>query len=80
MKTSVSNLHTVFGPVSFSVQVDAAGKNAILEIEKLNSNDCKAIQVKYGNWGIHDKAIVLDPSRPHKITIPLKQYNHRNKK
>ncbi len=74
MRTALKDIATPFGKLTFTLQVDASGKTAILEVDRLTDRSCKGIFVHLGDWGVvQDKNVVyLNPKKQHKLTIRLK--------
>lgn len=74
MTTSLKDIATPFGKVTFTLQVDASGKEASLNIEKLSDKSCTAIYVHTANWGDSNGSnlVKLDPSKANSLTIKLK--------
>ncbi|MCG2462367.1 hypothetical protein K8352_16520 [Flavobacteriaceae bacterium F89] len=75
METSLKNIATPFGKLSFSLKVNTSGKSALLNIDALTDKSCDKIVVHTRGWstGTVDKTIELIPSKKHTITINLDQ-------
>ncbi len=75
MRTALKDISTPFGKVTFTLQVDASGKTAALEIDPLTDESCKGIFVHLGDWGtVEDENMVrLDATKRHELTIRLKE-------
>lgn len=73
MATSLKNISTPFGQLTFILQVDATGQTATLDIAALPEPTCAAIYVHLGNWGLHNKTNLskLDPHQQHRLRIQL---------
>lgn len=73
MKTSMKDIATPFGKLSFTLQVDSSGKTANLNIDKLSDSSCKGIFVHLGEWGksTGENLVKLDAKKSNNITIEL---------
>ncbi len=73
MKTALHEITTPFGPVSFTLQVDASGKTADLRIEPLPDAACRAVVVHLAEWGDAKggKTLRLDPCKDNRVSIRL---------
>lgn len=73
MKTSMKDIATPFGKLSFTLEVDRSGKTANLNIDKLSDSSCKGIFIHLGNWGQSDgKDLVrLDAKKANNIVITM---------
>jgi len=74
MRTALKDIATPFGKLSFKLQVDASGRTAVLEVDKLSDASCKGVYVHLGDWGIVDNTntVRLDPKKQHLLTIQIK--------
>ncbi len=74
MRTALKDIATPFGKLSFTLQVDASGKTATLEVDRLTDESCKGIFVHLGDWGVaqNTNIVSLDAKKQHKLTIKLK--------
>lgn len=74
MVTSLDQIATPFGKLTFSLKVNQSGDAAQLEIDKLSDPSCKKIVVHLNNWSSqpNNKLIELDPSKPHSLKIDMK--------
>jgi hypothetical protein len=73
MRTAMKDIATPFGKLSFSLQVDASGKTAALEVNKLTDPSCKGVYVHLGDWGVVQgtNIVRLDAKKQNAITIQL---------
>jgi len=73
MRTALKDINTPFGKLSFSLQIDASGKTALLEVDKLSDASCKGVFVHLGDWGISQETNIvrLDAKKQNKITIQI---------
>lgn len=76
MKTSVKNMATPFGKLSFTFQVNAQGSEAALTVEALSEPSCKGVYVHLGDWGAADGAsdslLKLNAKKSAAIAISIK--------
>lgn len=74
MVTSLKDVATPFGKLSFTLQVDKMGKNAVLNVCKLTDTSCKGIYVHLGNWGTSKESnlVKLDASKTNTLMIKMK--------
>ncbi|RIJ50828.1 hypothetical protein D1614_02590 [Maribellus luteus] len=75
METSLKDIATPFGKLSFNLKVDEDGKSAMLKIEPLSDPSCDKIVVHQKGWALDGEAsiIELDPSKKQSIKIEIKQ-------
>jgi predicted alpha-1,2-mannosidase len=75
MKTSLKDIATPFGKLSFTLQVDESGNSASLNINPLSDPSCKGIFVHLGEWGTSDETnlVKLDAKKGCNLTIELIQ-------
>jgi hypothetical protein len=73
MKTSLKDISTPFGKLSFDLEVNKDGKTATLTIDKLSDTSCSGIFVHLGNWGKYqnNNHIKLDSRKQNNIIIEL---------
>jgi hypothetical protein len=73
MKTALNGIATPFGKLTFTLQVDAQGGTASLDIERLPDTSCKGLFVHLGEWGTANRTnpVKLDPGKPNRLTIKL---------
>ena len=73
MKTNLNDISTLFGKLSFTLQVNNDGKTAELEIDKLTDSSCTGIFVHLGDWGNckGEKLLKLDARKQNKLIIEL---------
>jgi hypothetical protein len=73
METSLENVATPFGALTFNLKVNAPGTSALLTIKPLSDPSCNKIVVHRKNWALPDdtKKIELDPSKSHSIVIDI---------
>ncbi len=74
METSLKDIATPFGKLSFTLKVDDSGKSAMLEIQPLTDPSCDKIVIHQKGWALKDKTsiIELDPSKNHSIKIDIR--------
>lgn len=74
MVTSLKEVATPFGKLTFSLKVDNSGKEAILEIDKISDSSCKKIVIHKSGWALIDESsiIELDPAKNHNIKISIR--------
>lgn len=75
METSLKQVATPFGALTFKLKVDELGKSALLNIEPLSDPSCNKIVVHQKRWALPDetKEIELDPSKSHSLLIDIKE-------
>ncbi len=75
METSLKDVATPFGALTFTLKVDASGRSALLEIEPLADPSCNKIVVHQKGWPLPDETreIELDPSKKQDIMIEIKE-------
>jgi hypothetical protein len=76
MKTELKDIATPFGKLSFTLQVDKTGKEAMLTVKKLSDLSCKGIFVHLGDWGKNvngDNTVKLGPSKDGTVQIKIVQ-------
>lgn len=73
MKTSIKDIATPFGKLSFTLQMDNTGKTATMNIDKLSDSSCKGIFVHLGNWGQSEgkDLVKLDAKKANNIVITI---------
>jgi hypothetical protein len=73
MITSLNQIATPFGKLTFTLKVNDSGEVAQLEIDKLSDLSCKRIVVHLENWSNQSgkSLIELDPFKPHSLKINL---------
>jgi hypothetical protein len=73
MKTSLKEIATPFGKLTFTLQVDAQGKTASLDINPLSDPSCKGIFVHLGEWGTSNgtNLVKLDAKKGSNLPIKL---------
>ncbi|KAA8483146.1 hypothetical protein BDE36_3732 [Arcticibacter tournemirensis] len=73
MKTSLKEIATPFGLLSFTIQVDAEGKSAVLNVSKLSDKACRAMYVHLGKWGKkgQNSLVRLSPDKDNHLIIDL---------
>ncbi|MDR1454050.1 MAG: hypothetical protein LBJ01_00185 [Tannerella sp.] len=73
MKTSLKDIATPFGKLSFVFQVNAQGTEASLVVDPLSDPSCKGIYVHLGDWGTMSGAslLKLDAKKSNTVTIQL---------
>ncbi|MDR1865009.1 MAG: hypothetical protein LBR08_05485 [Bacteroidales bacterium] len=81
MKTSLKEIATPFGKLSFILQVNAQGTEAVLTVDALSDPLCRGVYVHLGDWGTATGAsntsgdaslLKLDAKKQHTLTITLK--------
>lgn len=75
MKTSLRNIATPFGELTFDLEVDPNGDFAVLKIDPLSDKSCKKMIVHTTGWGNVDgkSTINLNPFRCNQLKIRLKR-------
>lgn len=75
MHTSLREVATPFGKLTFELKVGEDGKWADMSIESLTDRSCKSLIVHTGNWGAMEgkNRISLTPSKANQIRIEMKQ-------
>jgi hypothetical protein len=75
MKTSMKDIATPFGKLSFIFEVNAQGTEATLTVDPLSDPSCKGIFVHLGDWGTADGAnasvLKADAKKSNSILIKL---------
>ena len=73
MTTSLNQIATPFGKLTFTLKVNESGDAAQLEIDKLSDPSCKKIVVHLANWAgpVAKNVIELDPLKAHSLKINL---------
>ncbi len=73
MITELKSIATPFGPLTLRLQITKDGHTAELQVAPLKDRSCRTIVVHLGGWASTDRNLTyeLDPSKPHKIRIPL---------
>lgn len=74
METTLKEIASPFGPLSFDLKIDNTGKTANLRISKLTDQSCKGIYVHLGDWAVYKgmSVVKLDSNKDNNITIYLK--------
>lgn len=74
METSLNNICTPFGKLTFNLKINSSGKSAILKIQPLSDSQCHKIIIHKKTWVNKEKEgiIELDPSKTHTIKINIK--------
>ncbi|WP_165021650.1 hypothetical protein [Dysgonomonas sp. ZJ279] len=74
METSLKDIATPFGKLSFTLKVNEAGNEANLTIDKLTDSSCIGIYVHLGEWAKNKESntIKLNPSKSNSLTIALR--------
>jgi len=73
MKTSLKDISTPFGKLSFDLQITKDGKTAEMTVGELTDRSCTGIFIHLGEWGKvqNNKQIKLDSQKQNKIEIEL---------
>lgn len=73
MVTSLNQIATPFGKLTFTLKVNDSGDTAQLELDKLSDPSCKKVVVHLNTWTSQSKqsTIELDPSRGHSLKINI---------
>jgi hypothetical protein len=73
MKTSLKDISTPFGKLSFTLQIDESGKTAQLSVGKLPDPSCKGMFVHLGDWGESNgkNLVKLNPEKVNTINITI---------
>jgi hypothetical protein len=73
METSLKEIATTFGKLSFNLKVSDSGESALLKINKLTDPSCKKIIVHKKGWAEPGEAgvIELDPTKAHTLKIDI---------
>ncbi|MCC8144189.1 MAG: hypothetical protein LUD02_09490 [Tannerellaceae bacterium] len=73
MTTTLNQLATPFGKLSFTLQVENSGKTASLVIDPLTDSSCTGIVVHLGEWGSSEgkNRIQLNSKKENRIIIAL---------
>jgi hypothetical protein len=75
MKTSLKDIATPFGKLSFIFQVNAQGTEATLTVDALSDPSCKGIHVHPGDWGTVDgvstPTLKLDAKKSNTVSITI---------
>jgi hypothetical protein len=73
METSLKEIATPFGKLSFNLKVSDSGESALLKINKLTDPSCKKIIVHKKGWAEPGEAgvIELDPTKAHTLKIDI---------
>ncbi|WEK34539.1 MAG: hypothetical protein P0Y53_18795 [Candidatus Pseudobacter hemicellulosilyticus] len=73
MTTRFNNVHTVFGPLTFTLQVDSTGKTAQLQVAPLKDSSCTGIYVHTLQSGNSNTGvpIKLDPRKTNTLTLTI---------
>jgi len=73
MKTSVHEMFTPFGKLSFTLEISNDGKEACFHSQPVLDDSCNNIVVHLGGWASKDSdaTIVLTPNQPHQRILPI---------
>jgi len=74
METSLNEIVTPFGALSFNLKVNDSGDSATLKVAELSNPACEGIVVHLDGWAAEagsDKVIRLDPGKSHEIEIDM---------
>jgi len=73
METSLKQIATPFGKLTFSLKIDERGEIATLNINSLSDKSCKKIVVHLDGWAtqVKGKILELNPKSSHSININL---------
>lgn len=73
MITSLNEITTPFGKLSFTLEVDKEGKTASLQMDKITDPSCHSVYVHLKGWASANgkEVIRLDPTKCHRITLTM---------
>lgn len=71
MQTSLTEVATPFGPLTFRLSVAADGRTATLHVDRLSDPSCRAVYVRLKGWGTDGgkDPIRLDPRKDNCIVL-----------